>query len=126
MMFPDVDIPDPTDFYFQRWHSDPLFRGSYSNWPAAFLSEHQGNLRANVDERLWFAGEATSRKYFGASDSWLHGHLLVILKSIGYLHGAYTEGQSIGLALAECIQGGGCVGLEHIDRVQNARPYDIV
>ena len=67
MMFRDVDIPEPIDFYFQRWHSDPLFRGSYSNWPAAFLSEHQGNLRANVDERLWFAGEATSRKYFGAS-----------------------------------------------------------
>ncbi|KAH9837563.1 amine oxidase [Rhodofomes roseus] len=107
-MFPEVDVPEPIDFYFQRWHSDPLFRGSYSNWPAAFLSEHQGNLRANVDERLWFAGEATSRKYFG------------------YLHGAYTEGEAIGLTLAECIQGGGCLGLEHIDRVQNARPYDIV
>ncbi|KAH9922372.1 amine oxidase [Fomitopsis serialis] len=108
MMFPEVDVPEPTDFYFQRWHSDPLFRGSYSNWPAAFLSEHQGNLRANVDERLWFAGEATSRKYFG------------------YLHGAYTEGEAIGQTLAECIQGGGCFGLEHIDRVQNARPYDII
>ncbi|EPS93815.1 hypothetical protein FOMPIDRAFT_1033564 [Fomitopsis schrenkii] len=108
MMFPNVDVPEPTDFYFQRWHSDPLFRGSYSNWPAAFLSEHQGNLRANVDERLWFAGEATSRKYFG------------------YLHGAYTEGEYIGLELAECIQGGGCLGLEHIDRVQNARPYDVM
>ncbi|OSX57036.1 hypothetical protein POSPLADRAFT_1158026 [Postia placenta MAD-698-R-SB12] len=104
-MFPDTHIPKPLNFYFQRWHSDPLFRGSYSNWPASFLSEHQGNLRANVDERLWFAGEATSRKYFG------------------FLHGAYSEGWDIGLRLAECIRGGGCVGLEHVDQVRNARPY---
>lgn len=104
-MFPDRHIPKPLNFYFQRWHSDPLFRGSYSNWPASFLSEHQGNLRANVDERLWFAGEATSRKYFG------------------FLHGAYSEGWDIGLRLAECIKGGGCIGLEHVDQVRNARPY---
>ncbi|KAM5530898.1 hypothetical protein V8D89_015430 [Ganoderma adspersum] len=64
-MFPKATIPEPLDFYFQRWYSDPLFRGSYSNWPANFLSEHQGNLRANVDKRLWFAGEATSKKWFG-------------------------------------------------------------
>ncbi|RDX40974.1 amine oxidase [Lentinus brumalis] len=106
-MFPNATIPDPLDFYFQRWFTDPLFRGSYSNWPANFLSEHQGNLRANVDERLWFAGEATSKKWFG------------------YLHGAYTEGEDIGLTLAECIKGGGCVGLEHVERVRNALPYDV-
>ncbi|OCH88125.1 amine oxidase [Obba rivulosa] len=105
-MYPDQTIPEPLDFYFQRWHSDPLFRGSYSNWPASFLSDHQGNLRANVNERLWFAGEATSKKHFG------------------FLHGAYFEGQSIGLALAECIKGGGCVGLEHVDDIRNAGPYD--
>ncbi|KZT05137.1 amine oxidase [Laetiporus sulphureus 93-53] len=104
-MFPDRDVPEPLDFYFQRWHSDPLFRGAYSSWPASFLSEHQGNLRANVDERLWFAGEATSRKYFG------------------FLHGAYAEGLDMGHTLAECIKGGGCLGLEHIEHVQNARPY---
>ncbi|KAI0742275.1 amine oxidase [Daedaleopsis nitida] len=106
-MFPNASVPEPHDFYFQRWYSDPLFRGSYSNWPANFLSEHQGNLRANVDERLWFAGEATSKKWFG------------------FLHGAYSEGEDIGLTLAECVQGGGCLGLEHLERVRNALPYDI-
>ncbi|KAI0070410.1 amine oxidase [Panus rudis PR-1116 ss-1] len=106
-MFPERSIPDPTDFYFHRWHSDPLFRGSYSNWPASFLPEHSSNLRANVDERLWFAGEATSRKYFG------------------FLHGAYTEGEAIGMAVADCINGGGCLGLEHMDDVFNASPYDM-
>lgn len=49
-----------------------------------------------------------------------------MLRLTGYLHGAYTEGEYIGLELAECIQGGGCLGLEHIDRVQNARPYDVM
>ena len=64
-MFPNATVPAPTAFYFPRWNADPLFRGSYSNWPASFLSEHQANLRANVHERLWFAGEATSPKHFG-------------------------------------------------------------
>jgi polyamine oxidase len=64
-MFPNVTVPEPTDFFFPRWHSNPLFRGSYSNWPPSFYTEHLDNLRANVG-RLYFAGEATSRKYFGA------------------------------------------------------------
>jgi hypothetical protein len=29
-MFPKVTIPKPTAFLFQRWFSDPLYRGSYS------------------------------------------------------------------------------------------------
>ncbi|KAI0632639.1 amine oxidase [Trametes polyzona] len=106
-MFPNTSIPEPLDFYFQRWYSDPLFRGSYSNWPANFLSEHQVNLRANVNERLWFAGEATSKKHFG------------------FLHGAYSEGRAIASILGKCVRGGGCVQLEHVDRVRNAQPYDI-
>lgn len=65
-MFPNVTIPTPTDFFFPRWHSNPLFRGSYSNLPAAYVPAHQDNLRATVDERLWFAGEASSVKYYGA------------------------------------------------------------
>jgi len=63
-------------------------------------------VRANVAERLWFAGEATSKKYFG------------------FLHGAYYEGLEMGRTLAECVNGGGCVGLEHVEWVENARPYD--
>ena len=64
-MFPNVTVPEPTDFFFPRWNSNPLYRGSYSNWPPSFFSQHHDNLRANVG-RLYFAGEATSRKYFGA------------------------------------------------------------
>jgi len=47
-MFPEEDIPEPVDFWFHRWHSDKLYRGSYSNWPANFLQPHHDNLRANV------------------------------------------------------------------------------
>ncbi|KAJ8522164.1 hypothetical protein ONZ45_g1243 [Pleurotus djamor] len=64
-MFPNISVPEPIDFFFPRWHSDPLYRGSFSNWPPLFTKEHQDNLRANVGERLWFAGEATSSKYYG-------------------------------------------------------------
>lgn len=63
-MYPNVSIPAPLDFKFARWHTDPLYRGSYSNWPPSLVSQHHDNLRANVD-RLFFAGEATSQKYFG-------------------------------------------------------------
>jgi Flavin containing amine oxidoreductase len=63
-MYPNITIPDPLDFIFPRWHSDLLYRGSYSNWPSSFISHHHDNLRANID-RLFFAGEATSQKYFG-------------------------------------------------------------
>ncbi|KAI0351674.1 amine oxidase [Trametes cingulata] len=106
-MFPNVTIPEPLAFHFPRWHSDPLFRGSYSNWPASFFSEHHENLRANVGERLWFAGEATSQKYFG------------------FLQGAYFEGLDVASAVAKCIQGGACAGIAHIGEVENARPYQV-
>ncbi|KAI8972602.1 amine oxidase [Trametes punicea] len=106
-MFPNTTIPEPLAFHFPRWHSDPLFRGSYSNWPASFFSEHHQNLRATVGDRLWFAGEATSQKYFG------------------FLQGAYFEGLDVATRIAACVQGGGCAGIQQVAQVTNARPYQI-
>ncbi|KZV70596.1 amine oxidase [Peniophora sp. CONT] len=106
-MYPNITIPDPDDFYFPRWHSDPLYRGSYSNWPAALVLAHHANLRAPIQERLWFAGEATSLKYFG------------------YLHGAYIEGKKMGERIANCIGGRECSTLPHYEEVLNAAPYDL-
>lgn len=63
-MYPDVNIPAPLDFLFYRWNADPLYRGTYSNWPPSFVTEHHRNLRAKVN-RLFFAGEATSKRSFG-------------------------------------------------------------
>ncbi|KAK7041770.1 hypothetical protein VNI00_009059 [Paramarasmius palmivorus] len=105
-MYPNVDVPEPLDFYFKRWRADPLFRGSYSNWPPSLYTEHHVNLRANVG-KLWFAGEATSMTHFG------------------FLHGAYYEGEKIGAEVATCVTGGGCGGLIYTESVYNAHPYQI-
>ncbi|KAA1477125.1 amine oxidase [Dentipellis sp. KUC8613] len=107
-MYPNTTIPEPDAFYFPRWHSDPLYRGSYSNWPASFVSGHHTNLRATVQDRLWFAGEATSLKYFG------------------YLHGAYYEGRKMASHIARCIRNTRrCDTMEHVDDVMNLGPYSM-
>ncbi|KAI0063017.1 amine oxidase [Artomyces pyxidatus] len=106
-MYPNITIPAPTAFHFPRWFSDPLYRGSYSNWPSSFFVGHHTNLRATVKERLWFTGEAMSEKYFG------------------FLHGAYFEGEATGNSVAQCIKNNGCAGLSHTDQIRNAGPYDL-
>jgi polyamine oxidase len=58
------NIPDPIDFMYPRWSTEPWAYGSYSNWPPGLSLETHQNLRANLG-RLWFAGEATSVGYFG-------------------------------------------------------------
>jgi polyamine oxidase len=104
-MFPNTSIPTPTAFFFPRWRADPLYRGSFSNWPAGFVAARQANVRANVGARLWFAGEGTSRTHFG------------------FLHGAYFEGQDIGGRVARCVNGAGCESLPVVEDVVNAAPY---
>ena len=59
------DIPDPEQILFKRWHSDPLFRGSYSNWGTSYPPAMFDDLRAPLEGRLWFAGEATSYEFYG-------------------------------------------------------------
>jgi len=107
-MYPNTAVPDPVAFHFKRWNADPLFRGSYSNWPPSFLPGHSENLRATVDKRLWFAGEATSLKYFG------------------FLHGAYFEGLDAGEGIAKCVEGPACAGRAHLNSVLDASPYPFV
>ncbi|KAJ7707536.1 amine oxidase [Mycena rosella] len=104
-MFPNITIPTPTAFLFPRWFSDPLYRGSYSNWPASFVSPHHTNLRANVGKRLWFSGEAMSQRYFG------------------FLHGAYFEGIDAGEKVASCVLGKSCKSLPFVELISNANPY---
>ena len=65
-MYPNITVPQPVDIYFPTWASDKLFRGSYSNWGPSYVPTHSENLKATLDH-LWFAGEATSVQWFGAS-----------------------------------------------------------
>ncbi|KAL1652017.1 hypothetical protein SLS58_000140 [Diplodia intermedia] len=83
-MFPDKEIPEPTDVMYPRWSLQPWAYGSYSNWPVGTTLEKHQNLRANVD-RLWFAGEANSAEYFG------------------FLHGAWFEGRDVGQRIAGLV-----------------------
>ncbi|KAI8997016.1 hypothetical protein BDB01DRAFT_769532 [Pilobolus umbonatus] len=69
------DIPEPTEILFPRWHNDPLFRGSYSNWPIGELDEHHANMKASLKNRVFFAGEAMSAEYYGfLQGAWFSGH----------------------------------------------------
>ncbi len=90
LMFPGVNIPQPSAFTYPRWSDTPWAYGSFSVWPTGTTLEMHENLRANVD-RLWFTGEHTSASYFG------------------YMQGAWFEGQDAGNRLAGLISGT-CVG----------------
>ena len=78
------DVQEPIDIVFPKWLENPLFRGSYSNWPIGASQKHHMNMRASLG-RLWFAGEAMSADYYG------------------YLHGAWLEGKAIGKSIYRCL-----------------------
>lgn len=85
------DIPEPLDILIPRWDQDPLFRGSYSNWPLGELDQHHDNLRQPVGEnKVFFTGEAYSKEMFG------------------YVQGAWEEGKQTGAKIASCLKGNGC------------------
>ena len=130
-MFPNVTVPEPTAFFFPRWFTDPLYRGSYSNWPASLVPQHHTNLRATLG-RLWFAGEALSEKYFGVClcQSFFRPFfgdaiVLIFLTLTGFLHGAYYEGEDAGASVAQCLEGRGCTVRPHIQDIYNVASYDV-
>jgi len=86
-MYPNKTIPQPKGFYFYRWGADPLFRGSFTNWPASYYVEQNDNLRARLNNVV-FAGEGTSNNHYG------------------YLHGAYMEGERVGQLVAQWVATG--------------------
>ena len=58
-------VSDPINFYVPRWGTDRNFYGAYSFWPVGFTEEDHKHLRSSVSERIFFAGEATSKDFFG-------------------------------------------------------------
>lgn len=56
-------IPNPTVAYASDWHSNPLFRGSYSGWPTDTGPELNRRFRRPIGGRLFFAGEHTDPDY---------------------------------------------------------------
>ncbi|BEJ14164.1 hypothetical protein CspHIS471_0313380 [Cutaneotrichosporon sp. HIS471] len=84
------DVPEPKDIVVPRWTIDPLFRGSYSNWPLGALDQHHANLGQPIgggNSWLHFSGEATSAEAFG------------------YVQGAWEQGILSAEAITACLRG---------------------
>lgn len=108
-MFPDTHVPEPVDFMFPRWSTEPWSYGSYSNWPPSTTLEMHENFRANVG-RLWFAGEATSAEFFG------------------FLQGAWFEGRDAGRKIAGLLGKNNCTSSSSRDpaRCGERVHYDVL
>jgi monoamine oxidase len=65
-------IPNPEAWLITRWGNDPFTYGSYSHIPPNASGKDYDILAEPVGNQLFFAGEATSRKYPGT----VHGALL--------------------------------------------------
>jgi polyamine oxidase len=102
-MYPDETIPEPTDFKFPRWHSDPLFRGSYSNWPIGEVDQHHENMKAPLHNRVFFAGEAMSKDYYG------------------YLQGGWVAGEEAAISVTQCIKKKKCPVATYYPEIVNAK-----
>uniref|UniRef100_A0A0E0I765 SWIRM domain-containing protein n=1 Tax=Oryza nivara TaxID=4536 RepID=A0A0E0I765_ORYNI len=67
-----VTVPDPIQSCCTRWGSDPLCSGSYSHIRVGSSGTDYDILAESVNDRLFFAGEATNRAY----PATMHGALL--------------------------------------------------
>jgi monoamine oxidase len=66
------NVPDPVDYLITRWHKDQFSYGSYSYLPVGATPEDYDHLAQAIDDKLFFAGEATSKDYFAT----VHGAFL--------------------------------------------------
>ena len=67
-------VPEPEAVMQTRWSSDPYSYGSYSYISVGAKTEYYDTLARPIDNRVFFAGEATHRRYPGT------------------VHGAYLSG----------------------------------
>lgn len=65
-------VPEPIGVLITRWGKDPFALGAYSHIPPFASGEDYDALFEPVDDKLYFAGEATSREY----PSTVHGAYL--------------------------------------------------
>jgi monoamine oxidase len=56
-------ISDPERFIITRWGADPFSLGAYSSIPPLATGQDYDTLAAPLGDRVFFAGEATSRTY---------------------------------------------------------------
>ena len=75
-------IPDPSGFLLTRWQQDPFSYGSYSYMATGATLSDRKTLGEPVDNRLFFAGEATSQKH----PATVHGAFLSGLEAAKKIH----------------------------------------
>lgn len=74
--YPNSTIPDPVKIIRTSWANDTLSFGTYSFIPITGSPSDMDELAKPIDDKLFFAGEATSSRYYGT------------------VHGAYISGYS--------------------------------
>jgi monoamine oxidase len=72
-------VPDPTGWQITRWGADPFAAGSYSCNALGSEPGLRDVLAEPVDDRLYLAGEACQRPYFGT----VHGAYLSGVRAAG-------------------------------------------
>jgi polyamine oxidase len=75
------DIPDPNAVLVTRWGSNPFTLGSYSILSSRATDDTRRDLASAVEQRIFFAGEATSEDYPAT------------------VHGAYLSGERVAKAI---------------------------
>ena len=58
-------IPNPIEAVVTRWNSEPFSYGSYSYPGVGSTAKHFDDLGKSISGRLFFAGEATVKEYYG-------------------------------------------------------------
>jgi monoamine oxidase len=76
-------IPDPVDWQITRWGGDPFAMGSYSYHKVGSSPQSRTNLASPMENRLFFAGEATEEHHFATA----HGAFLSGLRAAKQMAG---------------------------------------
>jgi monoamine oxidase len=99
---PDLGIPQPTAYLRTNWSRDPFSLCSYSSLPPSRPGARARVMLAEpVDDRLFFAGEATST----GSPAMVHGALESGLRAARQVEGARPAGARV------TVVGAGAAGL---------------
>ncbi|KAE9616979.1 putative spermine oxidase transcription regulator Homeodomain-LIKE family [Lupinus albus] len=77
-----ITVPDPIQSVCTKWGADPFSFGSYSHVSVGSSGADYDILAENVGNRLFFAGEATSRQY----PATMHGAFLSGLREASHIY----------------------------------------